>query len=159
MIQINIIIKENLWIISIVAGILGVLTLFTPAWGDISGIEIELGWLWNLFVEGSYVGLIPLDEPIATFGILTTIMIIIGTSLLLLGGILKKLKDREINLLYLIGGILPLIAIIIYMVGVAVEYEGWWSYYTVSAGSILPFIAGGLGIAAGVFGLMQGRKA
>jgi hypothetical protein len=45
------------------------------------------------------------------------------------------------------------------MAGVASFYSGWWSYYTVHIGTILAYIAGGLGITAGVIGIMEKRKA
>jgi hypothetical protein len=157
-INININIKENLWLISLVAGIIGIITIFTPAWTIFSGSNYSIGWLWNLYAYNGSVDFIPSDEPIYTLGLVATILIAIGTGVLLLGGILKKMKDREINLLYLIGGILPIIAIIIYLAGVEAEYPGWWNAYTINVAGILPFIAGGLGIFAGVMGIMEQRK-
>lgn len=155
---INFNIKENLWLLSIIAGILGVITIFTPAWSYIYGGDSGAGWLWGLYVENGEANFIPSDEPIVILGIVATIMIAIGTVLLLLGGILTKIKDREINLLYLVGGILPIIAAIIYIAGVAAEYSGWWTVYTINVASIFPFIAGGLGLVAGIMGLMEKRK-
>jgi hypothetical protein len=151
-------IKENLWLISIVAGILGVITIFTPVWGIMEGSDFFIGWLWNLTATSSGVDFIPIDEEIVPLGIATTPIIAAGACLLLVGGILAKKKDREINLIYLIGGILPIVGIITFMAGVAAFYPGWWFAYTVHVGTILAFIGGGLGLAAGIIGIMETRK-
>ncbi|MFX0023978.1 MAG: hypothetical protein ACFE9S_16750 [Candidatus Hermodarchaeota archaeon] len=151
-------IKEKLWLISIVAGILCVISIFTPVWGYVSGSNFSAGWLWALYLESGEPSIIPLDEPIVPLGFVTTLIMAIGACLLLSGGILTKKKDREINLLYLIGGILPLVGIITYMAGVEAFYPGWWMGYTVHIGTILAYIAGGLGLAAGIIGIMEKRK-
>ncbi len=151
-------IKEKLWLISIIAGILAVVTIFTPVWGIIEGSNFFIGWLWALTADNGGVDFIPLDEPIVSLGIVTTLIIAAGACLLLAGGILTKKKEREINLLYLIGGILSLVGIITFMAGVAGFYSGWWLYYTVHVGTILAFVGGGLGLAAGIIGIMESRK-
>ncbi|MFX0003119.1 MAG: hypothetical protein ACFE9C_00175 [Candidatus Hodarchaeota archaeon] len=157
MVSINAI-KEKLWLISIIAGILGIITIFTPVWGYLYGSYFGAGWLWALYIENGEPSLIPFDEPIVPLGIATMLIIAVGACLLLVGGILAKKRDKGINLFYLIGGILPLVGIIIYMAGVASFYSGWWTFYSVHVGTILAYIAGGLGITAGVIGIMEKRK-
>ncbi|MFX1388626.1 MAG: hypothetical protein ACFE9Z_01015 [Promethearchaeota archaeon] len=156
MIVINI--KDNLWIISLVAGILGVISIFLPVWTYNVGGDFAVGWLWGTYIYNGLFDSIPIDEPIVILGIVGAIIIAIGAVILLIAGIIAKIKDRSINLLYLIGGILPIIAAIIYIAGVAVEYPAWWMVYTINVAGIFPFIAGGLGIAAGILGLILGRK-
>jgi hypothetical protein len=151
-------IKDKLWLIAIVAGALGLVAIFTPVWGITSGSNFYIGWLWGMTVDNGGVNFIPTDEDIVPLGIVTTIILAAGACLLLVGGLLTKKKDREINLLYLIGGILPLVGIITFMAGTAAFYSGWWSYYTVHVGTIVAFIGGGLGLAAGVIGIMEQRK-
>ena len=151
-------IKEKLWLIAIVAGILGLIAIFTPAWGYIFGSNYGAGWLWAFYVDNGEPSLIPLDEPVASIGIVATLIIGAGACLLLVGGILTKKKDREINLLYLIGGILLLSGIITYMAGTAAFYPSWWIAYFVHIGTILAYIGGGLGLAAGVIGIIEKRK-
>jgi hypothetical protein len=151
-------IKENLWFFSLVAGIFGVITLFIPAWGWTSGGSWSIVWLWNLFINDGNPDFIDLDEPLFAIGIVSTIIIAIGAALLLLGGILTKIKDREINLLYLIGGILNIIGIITFVAGAEGVYGGFWTIYYIHVAGILPFIAGGLGLAAGIMGIMEKRK-
>jgi hypothetical protein len=151
-------IKENLWYIALVAGILGVVTLLVPAWGWTTGVSYSIVWIWNLFINDGNVDFIDLDEPLFYIGIVSTIIIAIGTCLLLLGSILTKVKDREISLLYLIGGIVTTVGIITFVAGAAGVFGGFWTIYYVHVATILPFIAGGLGIAAGVIGIMEKRK-
>ncbi|MHA1913771.1 MAG: hypothetical protein ACW986_02715 [Promethearchaeota archaeon] len=146
-------IKDKLWLFAIIAGILGIITLFTPAWG----LGNSIAWLWNLFVNNGVADFIDANEPIYTLGIVSTVIIIIGTVLTLLSGILAKLKDKEILILYIIGGALLITGIIVYMAGTAVEYPTFWRYYTVNVASILPYIGGALGIFAGVMGIMENR--
>lgn len=151
-------IKEKLWLIAIVAGTLGLVAIFTPVWGIMSGSDYAVGWLWPLYIESGEPGIIPLDEPLASLGLVATLIIAVGACLLLVGGILTKMKDREINLLYLIGGVLPLIGIITFMAGTAASYPYFWIAYSVHIGAILAYIAGGLGLTAGIIGIMESRK-
>ncbi|MFX0003120.1 MAG: hypothetical protein ACFE9C_00170 [Candidatus Hodarchaeota archaeon] len=151
-------IKENLWVVSLVAGIIGVITLFIPAWGWTSGGSWSIVWLWNLYINDGNPNFIDLDEPLFAIGIVSTLIIAIGAVLLLFGGVFTKIKDREINLLYLIGGILTIVGIITFIAGAAGVYGGFWTIYYINVAGILPFIAGGLGIAAGVFGIIEKRK-
>ncbi|MFX1388628.1 MAG: hypothetical protein ACFE9Z_01025 [Promethearchaeota archaeon] len=137
---------------------LGVITLVTPAWSYAYGGSFTFGFLWGGYVHDWQFDFIPTEEPIAYLGDIAALIVIISLAILIFAGIFAKVKDRDINLLYLIGGILPIIAAIIYIAGIAVEYSGWWSYYSVNAASILPFISGGLGIFAGVMGILKGRK-
>jgi hypothetical protein len=151
-------IKEKLWLIAIVAGILGLVTIFTPVWGIVSGSNYAVGWLWPLYIESGEPSIIPLDEPLASLGLVATLIIAVGTCLLLVGGILTKKKDREINLLYLIGGVLLLTGIITFMAGTAAFYPYFWIGYSVHISAILAYIGGGLGLAAGIIGIMENRK-
>lgn len=151
-------IKDKFWLISIVAGILGVITIFTPAWTYLGGGGTSIVWLWNMYVNNGVVDFIEVDTPLFALGLVSTIIIAIGTWLLLFAGILTKVKNREIFLLYLIGGILPIVGSIVYSAGAAVEYPTFWLVYDVNVAIILAFFAGGLGIFVGVMGLMEQRK-
>jgi hypothetical protein len=89
---------------------------------------------------------------------IATIMIIVGTVLTLISGILSKFKDKEILIMYIIGGALMITGIIIYMAGASIVYGPFWRYYIVSVGAIFPYIGGALGIFAGVMGIMENRS-
>ncbi len=151
-------IKERLWLISIVAGILGAVAIVTPVWGYMSGGSYVAGWIFGLILNDGDFDFISTDEPVVILGDYIAIAMIVGVIILLVGGILSRKKDRDINLLYLIGGLVLISGIITFMAGTAAIYPVWWLYYTVHIGAILAYIAGGLGIAAGVIGIMEKRK-
>ncbi len=151
-------IKEKLWLVSIMAGILGFISIVTPVRGYLSGSDNTAGWIFGLVVSNGSFHLISTDEPLVILGDYIAIFMIVGTVLLLIGGILSKKKDRDINLLYLIGGVLLLGGIIAFMAGTTALYSSFWMYYFVHIGGILAYIAGGLGIAAGVIGIIEKRK-
>lgn len=135
-------IKENLWKIAIIAGILGIISIFTPTLYIDS--ESAFVWVWNLYVSNGSVDFVQVDEPLYNIGVVATIVLSLGTLITLSSGVISKVKDRDLNLVYLIGGILLLLGPIIYLAGITVEDKALWDYVEVNIGSILPFIAGAL---------------
>lgn len=133
---------------------LGIIAFFTPAW-SVGGSQV---WLWNMYNDMGSIGFIDTDETIYYLGLVSTILLLIGFVILLVTGILSKLKERNFNIMWLVGGILSAISPIIYLAGGAAEYSGIWQYYTVSAALILPFIAAGFGIFAGIEGILLQRE-
>lgn len=150
-------IKKNIWIIALIAGILGLVSIFVPAW---SYQNENFVWFWNMFTSDGDIDFIDTEEALYDIGIATTIILVIGTVITLLSAIIAKLKEsKNLNLiLYLIGGILLLIAPIIYFGATEAEYEGFWDFYDIQIGIILPFIASGLAVLAGVYGLINQRS-
>jgi len=97
-------IKENLWIIVILAGILGIVSLFAPALYISS--EDAFIWVWNLYASSSFVGFVQTDEVLFDLGVTATVFIVIGTLITLFSGIVSKVKDKRLNLFAIIGGVL-----------------------------------------------------
>ena len=147
--------KENLWMVALLAGILGIITIFTPAWGSTS--EGALFWFWNLYVDDGHVDFIESGSALYNLGIATTLILVIGTALLLFIGLFAKIKDRQFEILGIISGIILIIGPIVFFVGVESEYPGFLSGYDVNVALILPFIAGALGVFAGVMGIIENR--
>jgi hypothetical protein len=145
--------KENLWIIVTVAGILGIISIFTPTLYIDS--DSAFVWVWNLYVSNGSVDFVQVDEPLYNIGVVATIVISIGTLITLSSGIISKLKDRDLNLVYLIGGVLLLIGPIIYLAGITVEDKALWDYIEVNIGSLLPFIAGALALLGSGIGISK----
>ncbi len=145
--------KENIWIIVLIAGILGIVSIFTPTIYISS--EDAFIWVWNLYVSNDIVDFVQTDEALFDLGVAATIFIAIGTLVTLFSGIVSKVKDKHLNLFAIIGGILLLIGPIIYLGGITAEEENLWEYFTVNVGSILPFFAGGIAILGGVMGLLR----
>lgn len=148
-------IKENLWLIALVAGILGVISLLTPGWGYDGEVYL---WFFSMYVADGDIDFIPTDEPLYSLGLTTAFILIIGTAIMLFMGLFAKLRDKQINILGIIGGVLFIIAPIVFFAGVEAEYPGYFEYYQVNAGLIIPFIAGALGIFAGIMGIMEKRE-
>ena len=148
-------IKENLWIIVVLAGILGIVSLFTPTL-YISSENASI-WVWNLYVSSSFTGFVQTDEVLYSLGVAATVFIAIGTAITLFSGIVSKVKDKRLNLFAIIGGVLMLIGPIIYLGGISME-ENIWDYFSVNIGSILPFFAGGIAILAGVMGIVKRKS-
>lgn len=148
-------IKENLWLVALVAGILGIITIFVPAWAVFDS-EVNF-WFWSMYIYNGEIDFIPTDEPLFTLGLVTTFIIIIGTAILLFMGLFAKLREKRFDILGIIGGVLLIIAPIVFFAGTEAEYTGYFEYYNVNVGLILPFIAGALGIFSGVMGIMEKR--
>ena len=153
-------IKKNLWIIALIAGILGLVSLLIPAFGDVYGGDTLNVWFWNMYTVNGDVDFIDTEEALYNIGIGTTIILIVGTVITLLSGILAKLKEsKTLNLiLYMVGGILLLIGPIVFFGATTAEYEGFWDFYNINAGMVLPFIAGGLAVLVGIYGLIIQRS-
>ena len=149
-------IKENLWIFVILAGILGIVSLFTPTI-YISSENASI-WVWNLYVSNYFVGFVQTDELLFTLGITATIFIAIGTLVTLFSGIFSKVKNKNLNLLAIIGGVLLLIGPIIYLGGITAGEENIWDYFIVNIGSILPFFAGSIAVLIGVIDILKRKK-
>ena len=153
-------IKENLWLVVVVGGILGIVSISTPAWGDIAGSMFAVTWWWNLYYISGYgnVGFIDTDELIYYLDVATLILIVIGTSILLIGGILDKFKDKKLPFLHLIGGALLIIGPLVFLGGAETAYSGFFRDYLINVGCILPFVGGALGIFSGVLEIIEKRS-
>ena len=109
-------IKENLWLIALVAGILGIVTIFTPAWGY-SDANFYV-WFFSMYIIDGDIDFIPTDAPLYSLGMIATVIIVIGTVILLFVGLFAKLKEKRIDILAIIGGVLFIIAPILVYAGI-----------------------------------------
>ncbi|MFX0029986.1 MAG: hypothetical protein ACFE8B_12295 [Candidatus Hermodarchaeota archaeon] len=139
----------------LIAGILGIVSIFIPAWGS-SGFNAYV-WFWNLILQDGEIDFIETGEPLYNIGIGTTIILVIGTAILLFMGIFAKLKEKRVDILGIIGGALLIIAPIVFFAGAESEYSGFFSVYELQPAILLPFVGGALGIFAGIKGIMEKR--
>jgi hypothetical protein len=146
-------IKQNLWIIVLLAGILGIVSLFTPTLYISS--EDAFIWVWNLYVSNSFIGFVQTEEILFNLGVTATTFIAIGTLITIFSGIISKVKIKRLNLFAIIGGILILIGSIIYLAGISIAEENAWDYFSVNIGSILSFSAGVISILGGVMDIIK----
>lgn len=82
------------------------------------------------------------------------IFIIIGTLVPLYSGIISKVKDKRLNLVIIIGGILLLIGPIIYLNKI-IDEEHIWNF---TVNFVLPFFAGGTAILGGILGVIKRKS-
>lgn len=82
------------------------------------------------------------------------IFIIIGTLVPLYSGIISKVKDKRLNLVVIIGGILLLIGPIIYLNKI-IDEEHIWNF---TVNFFLPFFAGGTAILGGILGVIKRKS-
>ncbi|MFX1476875.1 MAG: hypothetical protein ACFFCI_01970 [Promethearchaeota archaeon] len=144
-------IKEKLWAFVLLAGILGIVSIFTPT--IYISDESAFIWVWNLYVTNN-IGFVQTDEMLFTLGVVATIFIALGTLIILFSGVVSKVKKKNVGFFALIGGLLLLIGPIFYLGGISTE-EGIWEYFSVNVGSILPFIAGIIAILTGIMGILK----
>ena len=135
---------------------MGIVSIFTPTI-YISSEDASI-WVWNLYVSSDIVDFVQTDETLYDLGVIATIFIVIGTLVTLFSGIISKVKDKRLNLVAIIGGILLLIGPIIYLGGITIDEQTIWDYFAVNVGSILPFFAGGLAILGGVMGISKRKS-
>ena len=148
--------KENIWLFLILGGILGIISLFTATLYISS--EDALIWVWNLYISSYHVGFVQTDEILFTIGLISTAFITIGTLITLLSGIFSKVKNKPLNILAIIGGLLILISPIYYLVVISIVEENIWEYFSINIGSFLPFFAGAIPILVGVIDLVKRKS-
>ena len=139
-----------------VAGILGIISIFTPTLYIDS--DNAFVWVWNLYVSSDIVDFVQTEEVLFDLGVAATLFIAIGILVTLFSGIVSKVKDKHLNLFAIIGGVLLLIGPIIYLGGITAEEENLWEYFTVNIGSILSILAGSIAILAGVMGIIKRKS-
>lgn len=132
--------SKNYWLINLTVGLVGVISAFLPSWGGTEGGNLISVWYWGFYFLN---GLHDLEEPaITATGVVVAIIILVGAALILYSALSAKLKDEPKITFSLIGGILFLIAPILFIITMAGLMNGFWLEYFGSFGLILPFIAG-----------------
>ena len=134
------VLKKYFWLINLVTGLLGVVSVFLPSWGGTEGGDLISVWYWGFyFLNGFH----DLEEPaITATGVVVAIMTLIGAALILYSALSAKRKEEPKKLFTLIGGILYLVAPSLFMITMAGLVPTFWFEYFGSAGLILPFIGG-----------------
>ncbi|MFX1388281.1 MAG: hypothetical protein ACFE9M_13775 [Promethearchaeota archaeon] len=134
-------IKEKIWIFSLIAGIIAFISILAPAWGVIVPSYSFFVWFWGLEVSTD-IGIRFLEVAFLIYGISSTVMILIGATLLILTSILYKRQHKKLNYVWIITGVLIIVASIIYVVGLEIEYPGLLADENHSTALIGPLISG-----------------
>ena len=160
-------IKENVWILALIGGILGIIGFVTPA-----AYMNFLGASFYLWKFGSYYGTGSgqtqmgfITEMLGGGGDYTIVIILIIISIVLstlgsVGLLLSPAKTRDDydgqGKLWIIFGIFLIAAEIIFIVGVGTVNIGFgwtfWTIFQVGAGVIFGFIGGAIALVAGLMG-------
>ncbi|MBY9013186.1 MAG: hypothetical protein KGD70_12505 [Candidatus Lokiarchaeota archaeon] len=132
--------KKYFWLISLVSALLGIISVFVPAWGGIEGSNLISVWYWGFYF---ITGWGSLDEPAITIpGVVVAILLLLGTALIFYSALSAKRKNEPKTKLSLIGGILFLVAPSLFMITMAGLQDTFWLEYFAGIGLILPYIGG-----------------
>jgi hypothetical protein len=149
--------KDKMWFFSLIAGILGFASILAPAWGVIVPSYSFFVWFWGLEVSTD-MGIRFLQDELLTYGIISTIMIIIGAVLLVYTSILYKRESKRIKFSWIIAGLLIILASVFYVVGLEIAYPGLLADENHSTALIGPLISGILAITSELIFLRLDRK-
>lgn len=149
--------KEKLWVFSMVAGIIAAISLLAPAWGVIVPSYSFFVWVWGLEVSTD-MGINFLPGAFLTYGITCTILIWVGAALLISSSVTYKKYKKKTKYIWLIAALLIIITSVIYVVGLELEYPGLLGEENHSTTLIGPLVSGILAILAEIIYLYNQRK-
>ncbi|MBY9004070.1 MAG: hypothetical protein KGD73_08880 [Candidatus Lokiarchaeota archaeon] len=138
------IIRKNYWLITLVSAIMVYVSVLVPSWSGIEESNFINAWYWGFYTwEGA---LEVLESELMMPGVIVGIILLIGATLILFSALYTKRKDENKPLFNLIGGIISIIAPIIFIFSMVGVYSEFWLSYFATVGLILPFIGGSLAI-------------
>ena len=176
---------KNIWIFPFLGGLISIIGLFTPtAFSYFLNEDYELTqyfWMWGLMYGRYYffenfntkrLGGISLSPEIFVPELIATILILVSASSSIKTALHFRKGERnfsEIKKSWIITGILYIIALIIYVVGMQIGYSlyqqriggsplNFWQNYIPNFGIIAPFISGLLVIVGVILGTVIAGK-
>lgn len=136
--------KKYFWLINLVAGLMGLTSAFLPSWGGEEGGNLISVWYWGFYFITEWN---VMDEPAITIpGVVVAIILLVGAALILTSALLAKRKNDPKTILSLVGGILFIVAPILFLSTMAGLEATFWLEYFAGIGLILPFIGGSIAI-------------
>jgi hypothetical protein len=169
--------RNYLWVAPLIAGILTLISFFTPAvYANLYGIQ-ENYWMWglasvNVTGYGSQTFLIPLEQPTAytvpmfLTGFFPAIVIFISSILFIyMANAVRNGRKtaKDLANVWIGMGITIIIGTIIYIIGIDITMINYieymlgypismsiWDYYSPGFAVIAPFIAAALSIIGGI---------
>jgi len=153
--------KNLIWLIPLAAGILGIIAIATPS-ATLNFLSLSYSiWLFGFsFIEATgflfIIDTIFQAFPILIlFSLIAFVLILIAVAKLLNSALSIKRgqEEKDFSKKCIIGGILLIVAPIIFIIGgVTVDIGGvfgFWNLFDIGIGLIFSFISGGLGIIGG----------
>ncbi|MFX1357010.1 MAG: hypothetical protein ACFFA8_06960 [Promethearchaeota archaeon] len=141
--------KNKLWIFSLFSGIIAVIALLTPAWGISVSSYSFIVWLWGLEISTD-LGIRFVSTQFLIIGIISSILISISGLLLILTSYKNHKKNARFGNFWIIQGLIIIIAPIIYIVGLEIQFPGFFGEYLPGTVFLGPLISGFLAIFVGV---------
>jgi hypothetical protein len=161
--------KHAILALPVIGGIIALIALFLPwAMGDALGMTFTVGLLDLTVDMGPYgTHVYPYSHAVVeaagmtalgTAGLLAIVFVILGMVIMIIGGLLvflEKLKGKMTGLLILIGGLLALLAPILWSVGITADTADFFEIFPMQIAFFLPIIGGIIGIAAGAITVLK----
>ncbi|MFX1391068.1 MAG: hypothetical protein ACFE9Z_13470 [Promethearchaeota archaeon] len=151
--------KSKGYIVALIAGILGIIVLFTPIAFHESGLAESYIWMWGLYTWKPVLGdtsfYFSEDFEFLIWGLLTTLLILIATISLILTGKKASKRNKNYGFLWIICGLLFIGAPLVFYFGLSSEMPSWlsdlfWNIYSFHFAFYGSFIAGGLAILSAI---------
>ncbi|MCJ7650650.1 MAG: hypothetical protein MUP85_18725 [Candidatus Lokiarchaeota archaeon] len=138
------IIRKNYWLITLVSALMVYVSVLVPSWSGIEDSIFINAWYWGFYIwKGKWD---VLESELMSPGIIVSIILLFGATVILFSALSSKRKGDNKPIFSLIGGIVSIIAPIIFMISMFVVYDEFWAHYFPTFGLILPFIGGSLAI-------------
>lgn len=150
--------RNNGYILAIIAGIIGIISIIAPVAYHSSILGDSYVWMWGLSSFKALIGNTNYEfsdnGDYLVWGLTATFLIIIATILLVSSGAKAHKRNRSAGGLWIFCGLLLIAAPIIYYVGLLNVYSDWavelfWDFYDFHFAFFGPFIAGTLAILGG----------
>lgn len=150
--------KKKGYILALIAGIIGIVVLATPVAYHSGPVTESYIWMWGLYSWKVLLGdtnfYFSDDSIYLTWGLISSLLILLATVLLILTGIKANKRNRSYGTIWVLCGILLIAAPLVYYFGLSSEIPTWlseliWNFYSFHFAFYGAFIAGGLAIVSG----------
>ncbi|MHA1670420.1 MAG: hypothetical protein ACTSV5_07550 [Promethearchaeota archaeon] len=140
--------KKDYWLITLISALFGFISVFFPSFSFVESDTLVSVWNWGFsFMLGSKgTGWNNAGLEIMIPGVIVNIILLVGAILILFSAVSAKRKDDNKTLFSLTGGIITIIAPILFMISMVMLSSTFWLEFFVNAGLILPYIGGFLAI-------------
>jgi len=144
--------KIKFWTLTLLAAILVLIGLLTPAWVHISSGGLAGIWSWGLYFETNYTESILIMYNSVKYlipGLIVTLLQLVALVMLIILAILMWKENANVTktrIISLISAILLIFGSIAFIMGAALLVDGWLDTNSVGPGLILPLISAVLSI-------------
>ncbi|MFX1375636.1 MAG: hypothetical protein ACFFA0_07475 [Promethearchaeota archaeon] len=150
--------KKNGYILSFIAGIIGLISLITPIAYHEDAFSESYIWMWGLYTLKILAGSTEInfseDSDYLTWAMISTLLIVLATIILINTANKARRRKSDYSSIWIVCGIMLIAAPIVYYFGLSEEIPTWltdlfWDYYDFHFAFFGPIIAGVLAILGG----------